>query len=121
MKPKIDKTSFGSITIDGEKFDHDIVIGLDGAVRKRRKKLSKHIYGTSHIISPDEAKDIYEKGAGLLIIGAGQYNQVSLSKEAETYFKKKKCEVKLVATPDACEGWNTNKVKKTIGLFHVTC
>ena len=55
MKPKIEATSFGSITIDGQKFKKDVVIRLDGSVKKRKKKLSKRIYGTSHTISLDEA------------------------------------------------------------------
>jgi hypothetical protein len=121
MKPKIERTSFGSITIAGETFEHDVVICLDGEVRKRKKKLSKRIYGSSHIISLEEAKNVYEKGSKLLIIGTGQYDQVSLSNEAESYFKKKKCRVKLLATPEAVDIWNKNEKKMTIGLFHLTC
>jgi len=60
MKPKIDKTKFGMITISGTKYENDVIIRLDGRVEKRKKKLSKAIYGTSHIISLDEAKYIYE-------------------------------------------------------------
>jgi hypothetical protein len=30
MKPKIDGTEFGSITIDGERIEHDVVIRLSG-------------------------------------------------------------------------------------------
>ena len=37
MKPHIDSTSFGSITIDGEKYDHDVMIRLFGKVKKRKK------------------------------------------------------------------------------------
>jgi hypothetical protein len=121
IKPKIEQTAFGSITINGDRFEHDVVIDLDGRVRKRRKKLSKQVYGTSHTISINEAKDIYEKDADLLIIGTGQYDQVILSPEAEIYFKKKNCPVKMLATPEACHAWNETKNKKTIGLFHVTC
>ena len=40
MEPLINKTSFGSITVEGEKFTHDIFITLGGKVRKRKKKLS---------------------------------------------------------------------------------
>ena len=58
MKPHIDSTRFGSITISGEEYDHDIVIGLDGIVRKRKKKLSKAVYGSSHTISLEEAEKI---------------------------------------------------------------
>ncbi len=49
-----------------------MVIRLSGAIKKRKKKLSKAVYGTSHTISLDEAKQIYEDGAERLIIGSGQ-------------------------------------------------
>ena len=72
MKPTIEATSFGSITVDGERIGHDIIIRLDGALKKRKKKLSKRVYGTSHRISLAEAQHVFEEGAQLLIIGAGQ-------------------------------------------------
>ena len=62
MKPKIDSTSFGSITVDGETFEYDILIRLNGQVEKREKALSKELYGTSHKVSLEEAKYIYEEG-----------------------------------------------------------
>ncbi len=120
MKPRIDKTKFGSITIEGTKFEHDVIIRLDGQVKKRKKKLSKAIYGTSHTISLDEAKHVYQKGAERLIIGAGQYGQVELSDEAADYFKRKQCRVKLRPTPEAISVWNEAE-GAVIGLFHVTC
>jgi hypothetical protein len=46
MAPTIQKTKFGSITLDGERIEHDIVIRLNGKVKKRKKKLSKQYYGT---------------------------------------------------------------------------
>jgi len=51
MKPRIDGSEFGSITIAGETLDHDVLIRPDGKVKKRKKKLSKEVYGTSHVIS----------------------------------------------------------------------
>ncbi len=120
MKPKINTTAFGSITIDNEKHNHDVLIRLNSTVKKRKKKLSKNIYGTSHVISLDEAKHIYEKGAKLLIVGSGQYDQVKLSEEASHYFRKKKCKILLYPTPKAIETWNKEQ-GKVIALFHVTC
>jgi hypothetical protein len=120
MRPQIDRTKFGSITIEGDELDHDVVIRLNGKVKKRKKKLSKAVYGTSHIISLDEAKQVYEEGAEQLIIGAGQYGNVTLSDEAEVYFERKRCRVKLLPTPDAIGIWNKAD-GAVIGLFHVTC
>lgn len=120
MKPKIDKTKFGSITIDGAVFGHDVLIRLDGSVKKRKKKLSKAIYGTSHTISLAEAEHVYEPGAERLIIGTGQFDRVRLSDEAEDFFARKNCQVELRSTPQALKAWNQAE-DATIGLFHVTC
>ena len=120
MKPNIDQTAFGSITIEGKEIEHDVVIRLNGQIEKRKKKLSKAIYGTSHVLSLDEAKYVYEKGTKRLIIGSGQYGNVHLSEEASDYFEQKHCQVDLWPTPEAIGAWNESK-GPVIGLFHVTC
>ena len=120
MKPHIDQTDFGSIVIEGAVFDHDVLILPSGEVKKRKKKLSKAIYGTSHILSLDEAKYVYRPGIEQLIIGTGQYGNVRLSDEAADYFKRKHCRVDLEPTPAAIRTWN-EAGDATVGLFHVTC
>ncbi len=121
MKPKINDTQFGSITIDKEVISHDVIIDLNGEVKKRNKKLSKEVYGTSHTISLAEAKYVFEKGTKLLIFGAGQYLTAKLSDEAAEFFKKQNCKVKVVSTKEAMEAWNITDEKRKIGLFHLTC
>jgi len=122
MKPRIDRTEFGSITVAGTVFDHDIVISPRGEVIKRKKKLSKAVYGTSHTISLDEAMHIEREAAGAdrLIIGAGQHGMVHLSSEAADFFARKGCKVVLLPTPEVIGIWNDTK-GKAVGLFHVTC
>jgi hypothetical protein len=118
---KIDRTAFGSITIDGETYEHDVLIRLSGNVRKRKKKLSKKRYGTSHVISREEAKFVYEKGCRELVVGTGQEGNVTLSPEAAGFFAKKRCRVLAEPTPKAIRSFNRSDSKKKIGLFHVTC
>jgi hypothetical protein len=120
MKPKINSTRFGSITIEGEKYENDVIIRLGGEVKKRKKKLSKAIYGTSHVISLDEAKYIFEERAEQLIIGTGQTGMVELSDEAADYFRQNKCQVQKLPTPEAIRIWNKSD-GEIIALFHVTC
>lgn len=116
----IDHSEFGNITIDGETYDHDVVIDLSGHVRKRHKKLSKEVYGTSHVISKAEAKDVFEDGSDLLVIGTGQEGNVRLSPEAEAYFAEKGCKLVLQPTQEAIKSFNRAHGKKT-ALIHVTC
>jgi hypothetical protein len=110
---QIESTTFGSITIDGKTYEHDLVIRLSGEVVKRKKKLSE-LYGTSH----NEAKFVFEKGCELLILASGQVGNVHLSPEAEAYFVKKGCRVLLQRTPEAINLFN-NRVPRRSDSF--TC
>ena len=112
---EIEGTTFGTITIDGKTYEHDAIIRLSGEVVKRKK-----YYGTSHVLSKDEAKFVFESGCEQLILGSGQMGNVHLSPEAEAYFAKKGCKVLLQSTPEAIHVFNRSHAKK-IGLFHVTC
>ena len=120
MKPSIDGTVFGRITISGELYEHDVVIRLSGQVKKRKKKLSKARYGTSHKVSLEEAEYIFETGAQRLIVGTGQSGCVTLSDEADDFFRQKGCPVQLFPTPEAAAAWNAAK-GSVIGMFHITC
>ena len=96
---EIDCTTFGTITIDGKTYEHDVIIRLSGEVARRKKKLSKKYYGTSHVLSKDEAKFVFENGCEQLILGSGQMGNVHLSPEAEAYFAKKGLHGPVAADP----------------------
>ena len=117
---EIEGTTFGTITIDGKTYEHDVIIRLSGEVVKRKKKLSKKYYGTSHVLSKDEAKFVFESGCEQLILGSGQVGNVHLSPEAEAYFAKKGCKLLLQPVPEAIDAFKRSHAKQ-IGLFHVTC
>jgi hypothetical protein len=117
---KIDDTEFGSITIAGKTYEHDVVIRRSDKVVKRKKKLSKRLYGTSHTVSEDEARFVFEKGCKQLIFGTGQYGNAALSPEAAAFLKKQGCKVIAKRTPKALKIYNLSR-KPKVGLFHVTC
>ncbi|GET31811.1 hypothetical protein PbJCM13498_06740 [Prolixibacter bellariivorans] len=120
MKPVIDYTEFGCISIDGQRYEHDVVIRLDGSVEKRKKNLSKEKYGTSHRVSLDEAHHLYEAGAERMIVGAGQYDQVTFSEDAIQYLSDQNCLLIVLPTPKAIKYWNKYD-KPACGMFHTTC
>ena len=90
MKPTIDGTRFGSITIEGKRYCRDVLIRVDGEVVKRKKKLSKAVYGTSHVLSLEEARHVYQEGAERLVVGTGQSGLLELSEGAADYFRGKR-------------------------------
>jgi len=62
-----------------------------GKVKKRKKALSKAVYGTSHIVSLAQAKHLLQKRARRLIVGTGQQGMVRLSGEAAEYLQRSCC------------------------------
>lgn len=112
----IDSTRFGQITIDGTAYDHDVVILSDGTVKKRKKTLSKKIYGSSHTVSLEEIESFFEKGVTTLVVGTGQQGILKLSDEAESYLKEHGVEIQSAPTPR----FNQTPDPKN-GLFHITC
>ena len=51
-----------------------------GVPSKRKKELSRRLYGTSYVISLGEDQHIFERGDRLLIVGAGQLDLVAMGK-----------------------------------------
>ena len=86
---EIERTTFGTITIDGKTYEHDVIIRLSGEVAKRKKKLSKKYYGTSHVLSKDEAKFVFENGCEQLILGSGQMGNVHYRRKLRRILRKR--------------------------------
>lgn len=120
MEPRIHDTGFGWIEVGGARYEHDIVIGLDGSVRKRKKKLSKAVYGTSHRISLAEAQDVWCDGCEVLVVGSGQFGRAELSDEAAAFLVSHQVSVEVLPTSDAIQRWNQLS-GRVIALFHITC
>ena len=120
MATEINSTSFGAITIDGETIEYDVIIRLSGKVKKRKKKLSKEVTGSSHEMSRQEAEYIYEEGCETLVVGTGQYGIMKLTKDALEFFQERGCRVIQEKTPNAIKTFNKVSDPK-IGVFHVTC
>jgi hypothetical protein len=120
MKPHIDSVRFGVITVAGQTIRHDIVITLDGHVRERPKNLSKQQYGTSHVLSLAEIRDVWEDGASTLIVGAGLFGRVRLAPDAQAHLAQHGCTVDLYPIGRAVRLWNKSQ-GEIVGLFHITC
>ena len=111
---KIENTTFGTITIDGKTYEHDVLIRLSGEVVKRKKKLSKKYYGTSHVLSKDEAT------ASSSFSAPDRWAMCTYRRKLRLILRKRGCELLLQPTSEALHAFNSSHAKK-IGLFHVTC
>lgn len=124
---KIEETSFGSITINGKKYNHDIVV-LPHTKEKRKKWITKEKHGTSHKFTREEMEEYLSEVENpeqieVVIVGTGQYDKLRLLAEAEKCLKGKGIRIVQRETPKAIEKFEESDIprEKKIGIFHVTC
>lgn len=111
--------SFGEIEIDGQRFDHDVVIEK-GRVRPRKKGPSKRLraeYGHTPL-TPDEA---VPWSAPLLIIGTGANGRLPITDDLYRKAAKRRVEVVARPTAEACELLAAAEPKSVAAVLHVTC
>ena len=118
---RIEDMGFGYIVIDGERYERDVVICIDGTIRKRKKKRSKKKHGTAHVVSANELKAV-SKGQAVehLIVGTGQTGSLSLGEDAEKWLSKKGISYQVMPTPEAIDAYKAS-AGKTMAFLHVTC
>ena len=111
--------SFGRIEIDGERFEHDVVIEK-GRVRRRKKGPSKPYraeFGHTPL-TPDEA---IPWSATRLIVGTGANGALPITKDFYREAAKRGVEVVARPTAEACELLAVADRKKVAAILHVTC
>lgn len=112
----IDSTEFGSITVDGKKYEHDIKILIDGRILRRWGPKG------SHEICLEEFKEILEEKPQpeVIVIGNGQSGVAKVEEKAIEEIKNRNIKLIIDKTPNAIKIFNKIKEKKA-GIFHVTC
>ena len=120
---KIEGTKFGSITIDGTTYNHDVYLNLDGSIEKRRKDLSRPISRGHTVLGPKEIKLLLEQKPDTLVIGKGQMGILPMPKESKKLIEESGIIVIEDKTPVVIPLIN-NLIKekaKLVAILHVTC
>ena len=118
--PIIQSIKFGEVTIDDKTYTRDLYIRADGSIKRRKKKLAKELYGTSHSIGPEELKILCKKKPEILIIGTGHDGCAGLTKKASAFLQKQAVGYELLPSPEAVQLYNRTNKKKAL-LLHLTC
>lgn len=112
-------SKFGTIVIDGIRFDHDVVVE-GGRLRRRRKGPSKPYrdqFGHTPL-SPDE--DIPWTGSRLFV-GTGASGRLPIMTEVLDAAESRGVEVIALPTAEACEVLRDVDRDDVYAILHVTC
>jgi hypothetical protein len=111
--------SFGLIEIDGQRYDHDVVLE-QGVIRKRKKgpsKVHRERYGHTPL-SIDEA---IPWSASVLVIGTGASGRLPIMPELYEEARRRGVEVVAEPTAEACERLRSTASGDVAAVLHVTC
>ena len=114
---RVEKFSFGSIRIDGNTYEHDVVIDR-GEVRKRKKKPSKKLRGVfGH--TPLSLEEKMPWKCRRLVIGTGA-GALPVMKEVKREAKRRKIKLLILPTKEAIKELKQHP-GDTNAILHVTC
>jgi hypothetical protein len=112
-----EKFSFGSITIDGTRYEHDVLIDR-GKVSKRKKKPSKKFrdeFGHTPVSIEEEIPWKCHR----LVIGTGG-GALPVMDEVKREALRRKINLMILPTAEAIQELN-RKSEETNAILHVTC
>jgi hypothetical protein len=115
----VDYPSFGVIVIEGERFDHDVVVE-GGEVRRRRKGPSKP-YRARYGHTPLSAGEAIPWSSPRLVVGTGASGRLPIMEEVEQEATERGIELVAVPTSEACELLAPLDRAEVYAILHVTC
>lgn len=112
-----DKFSFGTLRIDGSRYEQDVVIDR-GEVRKRKKTPSRK-FRDEFGHTPLSIKEKIPWKCDRLVIGTGAYGRLPVMKEVKLEAKRRHVELVIVPTSEAIR--LMEKESAANAILHVTC
>lgn len=116
MKTWISSTQFGSITINGRTYEHDVIVTWEGKVKEANVK-------TRHVFGKVELAQLLLERPEKIVVGTGQNGYMKISPEVSVFAEKKKLKIVEKPTPEAMKKFNeiVHEGKKVVAYMHVTC
>lgn len=118
MEVEVKYRGFGSVEIDGETYEYDVVV-RGGRVEKRKKKLSKHLkekYGHT----PLSLAENIPWDCKTLIIGTGESGALPVLDEVKAEAENRGVTLIVTKTEEACQELE-KAGGKTNAVLHLTC
>jgi hypothetical protein len=108
------------MTIDGKRFDGDVVIHVDGSVTAREIALSRpYRQEMFHVpLSEAELGFLENERPEVVIIGAGHKGMLALTPRAKEMLRP--YEVKIALSPEAARMASEEK-RRFVAFFHLKC
>jgi len=119
----IEEYHFGSITINGKTYTHDVEVRWTDEVLDWWRR-------ESHLIDVEAVRRAVEQNPETIVIGTGEAGVARVTEGAQEFIQEKGIKLIVDRTEQATRTFNIRKEEseeeegkqeKVIGLFHLTC
>lgn len=112
---KIQEYRFGSITIEGETYQSDVIIYPDRVDSGWRRK-------EGHRLAAEDLRDAVAAKPEILIVGSGAYGFMTIPPETEKHTESLGIRLVSANTKEACDAHNKlSKTSRVVTCLHLTC
>jgi hypothetical protein len=111
----IDSYRFGSIVVNGQQYNSDVIIFPDRVRDNWERKLG-------HNLQLEDIAEVWAENPEVLIVGTGAIGVMRVP--SEVYQKAKETGIELIVEPtgQACQTYNRlGQSQKVIAALHLTC
>ena len=115
---RFEEFSFGCISINGDVYEHDVIIDRD-QIRKRRKKASKK-FRDAFGHTPLSVDEEIPWKCRILVVGTGMQGALPVMDEVKKEAERRKVQLIILPTVQAIEKLKEGS-PKTNAILHVTC
>jgi hypothetical protein len=111
----IDDYRFGRVAIDGRIYTSDLIL------------LPHRVIGSwwreeGHVLHASDLRPVFELEPDVLIVGQGAFGRMCVPAEVRQALADAGIELVALATPGACETYNTLSRERTVAAaLHLTC
>ena len=111
---KIDHYEFGKIVVNGQAYEHDIVIMSDGSIQAGPDDMH-------YVLLPELERVINTPGIKILLIGTGAEGSGLLRKKLAKVVKEKGIKLEMMLTKDAVKMLNETSREGLVAMLHLNC
>lgn len=121
--PKLESTGFGWLVADGRRYDHDLVVTVDGAIVPRPKHLSKKYGGWHTVLGPEEIESMIAGNPEILVVGCGHFGVLPIRPETRALLKQRGVQIETHKIGAAMKRYDelARTGKRVAAVLHITC
>ena len=121
--PKLESTGFGWLIANGTRYDHDLIVTVDGAIVPRPKHLSKKYGGWHTVLGPEEIETAIADKPEILVVGCGHFGVLPIRPETRALVAQRAVTMETHKIGAAMKRYTelAQAGKRVAAVLHITC